>query len=631
MKRILVIDESEAVRETLALILGRDFAVLKRPPAPGDLSIADISENVDLLICNVPTPFPAEAKSLLSIVGRLRCAVLFLVESVTEGRELATLVRVDFVTKPFNPYDLREKVRRLLAAREGGSNAANLSEPMGAPDLSRYLDYPFVTRSVADAARKFAATQLPILITGEIGCGQSFVCQAIHQAQERPGPLVTINAQDVNDTLIERKSWQFLTAYRQESRGTLRIENLDKASGQAQAALLKFVEQELRGAADIRVVSTANADMLARVYRGEFLDALYYDLATLTLALPALRDRPGDISALADWFAAAYAKSLGLGSCVFSEQAHARLSNYLWFGNLRELELVVARTLALHRKTRLEAADLVFDFDGEVRTEDGQPADFAEFKPFKPAANLTPVQSSLHGRSPAPSTNGGGHGRLPELNVVIHELAHELKNPMVTIKTFAQLLRDRYDDENFRARFQDVVGGDIDRMDDLLEMMIEFADFHQPQRDPVALEEKLRIAISEVANECAKRQTRILWTGNGTTCKILSDESQLAYILRNILFAVLAQTKMGSDIEVGVEREGSVIISYARDGGRIASLTHYLTGTAGHPNESVLPLRVLLAKQLVERNGGRLTVDQSDSDRDILRMEFAIGEYRKEN
>ena len=68
--------------------------------------------------------------------------------------------------------------------------------------------------------------------------------------------------------------------------------------------------------------------------------------------------------------------------------------------------------------------------------------------------------------------------RREDLSVLIHELAHELKNPMVTIKTFAQLLTDRYQDENFRARFQDVVGCDIERMDDLLELMIEVCRLH---------------------------------------------------------------------------------------------------------------------------------------------------------
>ena len=87
---------------------------------------------------------------------------------------------------------------------------------------------------------------------------------------------------------------------------------------------------------------------------------------------------------------------------------------------------------------------------------------------------------------------------MADLSVVIHELAHEFKNPMVTIKTFAQLLEERYQDENFRSRFQDVVGSDIERMDGLLEMMLEFADFARPRLSKVVLADKLRAVLTDI-------------------------------------------------------------------------------------------------------------------------------------
>jgi light-regulated signal transduction histidine kinase (bacteriophytochrome) len=187
---------------------------------------------------------------------------------------------------------------------------------------------------------------------------------------------------------------------------------------------------------------------------------------------------------------------------------------------------------------------------------------------------------------------------------------HELKNPMVTIKTFAQLLGDRYQDEDFRARFQDVVGGDIERMDDLLETLVEFADFPQPRASKVPLEEKLRTAVKEIGEECAKRQARISWKGNGHNREIRTDEGQLKYI--------------SGEIDIEVEKPGCVAISYMREGACVASVAHYLSAPSSTPDESALPLRILLAKQLVERNGGRMTIDQSDRERDIVKMEFPI-------
>ena len=96
------------------------------------------------------------------------------------------------------------------------------------------------------------------------------------------------------------------------------------------------------------------------------------------------------------------------------------------------------------------------------------------------------------------------------------------------------------------------------------------------------------------------------------------------YILRNVLLAVLAQAKVSSEIDIEVEKQGCVAISYVREGARVASIAHYLSAPSSSPDENALPLRILLAKQLVERNGGRMTIDQSDSERDTVKMEFPI-------
>ena len=209
---------------------------------------------------------------------------------------------------------------------------------------------------------------------------------------------------------------------------------------------------------------------------------------------------------------------------------------------------------------------------------------------------------------------------------MIHELAHELKNPMVTIKTFAQLLGDRYQDENFRARFQEIVGNDIERMDDLLEVMIEFADFGEPRKSDFPLHEKVREVLKEIDDESAKRQTRFDWQEGGAAEPVRADEAQACYVLRNIILATLLETRMGSAIEIDSAERGVVSIAYLREAPRTASITHYLGGAAGQPNESILPLRILLAEELIERNGGRLIIDQVGDEREILRIEFPIAD-----
>jgi DNA-binding NtrC family response regulator len=625
-KRILVIEESEVIRETLALILGREFLVAKRPFGKGVFSFADTDRDVDLVILGVTPAIGKEPSSLLRFADKAPFAVLFLVDSKSAARAIEDREKVDCLAKPFSPYELKEKVGRLLARRTILSKV--LSHPAVEPpgELTRYLDFPYLTRAAASLAHRFAATQLPILISGEIGCGQERVARGIRFLVARFGSWVLLNAAEINAAYLHQKSLQLSWSRCEAPSVTMIVENVDRLSLSGQAELLDFLENEESKFGTCRLLTTSRDDILEKVYQGELLESLYYKLATLKLTLRPLRERREDVPAIASWFCEYYANHLGLGEVTLSAGANERLSNYLWFGNLNEMETVIARTLALQRKNWIEAVDLSFDFS--IAGELSQLSELEEF--VRLGAQEGSDQEKAEDRAQARNGQhkevalGNSHAKRQDVNVLIHELAHELKNPMVTIKTFAQLLGDRYQDENFRERFQDVVGGDIDRMDELLELMIEFADFSQPRWSKVPLQEKLRSALNEVADECARRQAQIRWKGNGYSREIKADETQIKYVLKNVLLAVLSQAKMGSEIEINVEKQGCVVISYLREAGRVASITHYFGKSSSSVHENVLPLRVLLAKQLVERNEGIMTLDYSDAEKDILRMEFPI-------
>ncbi len=619
MKRILVIDESEVVRETLALILSRDFAVSKRSLGTKGLPPADASEDVDLLILGITPHDGWEAGRLVQLASQLPFAVLYLVESKSTAQAIESSDALECLTKPFNPYELQERVGQLLTRGKRATRPAPWGDAAKAEDGSPYLEFPFLSRSAASLVQRFAATKFPLLIHGELGCGQLQVMAAIQRQQG--GRSVSINAAALDESYLAQKRqevWSMAVA--SVPALTLLIENLDRCGAAGQTGLAEFVAEAQRQDG-LRVISSANSDLLAQVYRGEFPEGLYYQLAMLSLHLPPLRERMADIPAIVQSVARRLARSLGVREPVFLPAAYARLSSYLWFGNLRELETVLARTLVLNPKEQIDGRDLVFDFGGERAALDA--SELVEFVPQS-------ASSSHAGQAPA-IAQANSLAKSVDLNLVIHELAHEFKNPMVTIKTFAQLLGERYQDENFRARFQEVVGGDIERMDDLLEVMIEFADFTQPRQSAVTLEEKARAVLGEIHNQCAKRQARFDWKQNGRAVPIRSDEKHLTYILKNVLLAVLADAKMGSAIEIDVSLPGALAITSWREGARMGSVARYLNDGRPEAEESLLPLRVLLAKHLVEKNGGRFTADLSDAEKDIVRMEFPIVEYGKEN
>jgi DNA-binding NtrC family response regulator len=621
MKRILVIDDSEVVRETLALILGREFSVSKRSLGEKGLLALDAAHEFDLLIFGVSPRHGPDTGNLVQLARQLPLAVLFLVESRSTARVIESSTAVECLTKPFNPYELQERVGQLLTRGKRRPTHPAWVEPAKRNDFSRYLDFPFLTRSAASLVQRFAATKLPLLIYGELGCGQLQAVSAIQRQQG--GICIALNAAFVDSDYLAQKRqelWSIASAHM--SPIVLLVENLNQCSPTAQTHLSEYIA-EAQQHSKLRLLSTANADLLAKVYRGEFPERLYYELAVLSLYLPPLRERLTDIPMLAQNFARSLALSMGVKEPMFSPGAFERLSRYLWFGNLRELETVVARTMALLSKEQIDAGDLVFDFGADNPAIDSN--ELVEFVPAGVAENLASgARMPVAGQS-------NGHAKSVDLNLVIHELAHEFKNPMVTIKTFAQLLSDRYQDENFRSRFQEVVGGDIERMDDLLEVMIEFADFTQPSQTAIALEEKMRAVLGEVSGLSNQRQTRFDWKKSGSVKLISADEKHLSYVLKNVLLAVLAEAKMGSEIKIDVSQPGAVAITSVREGARMASVSHYLGNADSQSDEGFLPLRVLLAKHLVEKNGGRFSADRSDSEMDVVRMEFPIVEYRKES
>ena len=322
--------------------------------------------------------------------------------------------------------------------------------------------------------------------------------------------------------------------------------------------------------------------------------------------------------ALAICLAQEYAKRLGIGEVSFAPGAMDRLCDYLWFGNLNEMEAVIARTLATHRKRVIGPSDLVL---GGVEGEISLPA-IVEGGSGQEAEEVAQVQTGPEERE-TPVASKSGNGNLAHSRVLINELAHELKNPMVTIKTFTQLLGDRYDDATFRVRFRETVANDIERMDGLLESLLVFSRFTHPTNEKVFLYQELQQVVEEILPDCAKREVGIRWGRKGETTEVLADKEQMEYVFKNLLRTILEQTQPKAEIQIDVEEQNKVVFTYLREGDRINPLTHYL-GLSSTTEEEALPLRILLVKSLLERNGGGLKVSYLEGGKVQIGIELPL-------
>jgi len=621
MKKILVVDESVAVRETLALILGREFLVVHRPLGARQ-KLTESDEQVDLLILGLSPLWTSESATLVQSVAAAPYAVLFLVDSrsTLPLPDRQNPNRIDCLAKPFNPYELKEKVGRLLSGQR------SVVLPVRSVDLrpgraGRYLEFPYVSRPASVLAQRYALSRLPILIYGETGCGQESVARGIYEVEKAQGPWVSLSCAALTDRGYVRELGQFL-----DSRGerglqvTLFLNHVGTLDPSAQASLLRCLEEEEDRGRAFRMLSAARADLLEQVYRGEFLDALYYRLASLTLYLAPLRERRDEIPALAARVARDCGDSLGLGSVLLAQDAVERLSNYLWFGNLREMETLMARTLATRRKTLVAANDLIFAHPGEAELPQ---ISQAEEEPDDAEEKNLPQRQQEDKRTASTGILNGGS---VDLSLVVNELAHELKNPMVTIKTFSQLLGDRYDDPVFRSRFREMVSGDIERMDDLLENLLDFSRLGQPVQKPVSLLEQLRYVLAGVLPESSQRWINEQLTSIGEDTDVFVDPEHLCYALKSVVRAAQFEAKHRGEVDIHTEGEGTIVISYANEGGRVLPLHQYLQPSprSSDMDEEGMPLRVILAKALIEKNGGKIKMERDDTGGVQVRVELPL-------
>jgi transcriptional regulator with GAF, ATPase, and Fis domain len=222
--------------------------------------------------------------------------------------------------------------------------------------------------SVLETVRQVAPTDLPVLIQGETGTGKELVARAVYRQSKRSsGPFITLNCAVLPSTLIESELFgavrgAFTGADRDRvglvgaaHRGTLFLDEIGELPAELQPRLLRVLQsgEYMRlgstrpETADIRIIAATNRDLEREIEAGTFRSDLFFRLATITLKLPALRDRLQDVQLLADHFLKHYAARFAREAPQLSPELLATLMGYSFPGNIRELEAEMARLVAL--------------------------------------------------------------------------------------------------------------------------------------------------------------------------------------------------------------------------------------------------------------------------------------------
>ncbi|MDP3383073.1 MAG: sigma-54 dependent transcriptional regulator [Phenylobacterium sp.] len=241
-------------------------------------------------------------------------------------------------------------------------------------------------QAVLKLADQVAASEASILITGESGSGKEVVARYVHQKSRRAAkPFISVNCAAIPENLLESELFghekgaftgalaRRIGKFEEANGGTLLLDEISEMDARLQAKLLRAIQEReidrVGGAkpvkVDIRILATSNRDLAQAVKDGTFREDLLYRLNVVNLRLPPLRDRPGDIVALAEFFVKKYAAANGVPEKPLSTEARRRLAAHRWPGNVRELEN------AMHRAVLLSVGEEITE--EAVRLPDGQP------------------------------------------------------------------------------------------------------------------------------------------------------------------------------------------------------------------------------------------------------------------
>jgi DNA-binding NtrC family response regulator len=240
--------------------------------------------------------------------------------------------------------------------------------------------------AVLGLADQVAGSDASILITGESGVGKEVIARYVHQKSRRASkPFISVNCAAIPENLLESELFghekgaftgavaRRIGKFEEANGGTLLLDEISEMDARLQAKLLRAIQEReidrVGGSkpvrVDIRILATSNRDLIQAVKEGTFREDLLYRLNVVNLKLPPLRERPGDIIALAEHFVKKYAAANGVPERPLAADARRRLVTHRWPGNVRELENAMHRAVLLASGPEIEEA--------AIRLPDGQP------------------------------------------------------------------------------------------------------------------------------------------------------------------------------------------------------------------------------------------------------------------
>lgn len=393
MSTILIIDDDDQLRRSFERLLAEEgYAILSAPSGEAGLNIIQ-ERTPDLVILDMRLPGMngfETFKAIHAMESKLPVIIMTAYGTTETAIEATKMGAFDYILKPFDIPDMLSVIGQALEAARFMKSPVDINST---PD--KYSGEAIIGRSrpmqdLYKAIGRVSPTDATVLVRGESGTGKELVARAIYQHSLRAnGPFLVINCVAIPETLLESElfgyekgaftgaSYRRVGKIEQANRGTILLDEIGDMPFTIQSKILRLLEEKsierLGGRetipVDVRIIAATNRNLETALAEGRFREDLYYRLKVVTLWLPPLRERPGDIPLLAEYFTAKFASGMGMDNPGITGDALALLNSCPWQGNVRELANAIQKALIYNRGVPINNETVTRAISGRSGTE----------------------------------------------------------------------------------------------------------------------------------------------------------------------------------------------------------------------------------------------------------------------
>jgi two-component system NtrC family response regulator len=383
---LLIVDDDEDLRTQMKWALAQDYEVILAEDRQSALKAFQKKKpDVVTLDLGLP-PLPASVEEGFATLSEILTVspVAKIIVITGRGEKKHALKAVadgayDFLQKPVELDELKVVLKRAIYLAGLEREHREMQDGLSYGGFQAMLGSSPQMREVFATIKKVASSDVPVLITGDSGTGKELVARAIHNLSgRRNGPFIPINCGAIPENLIESELFghergAYTGAHVQRKgkvemaqAGTLFLDEIGELPLLLQVKLLRFLQEQMVERiggremihVDTRVLTATNRDIKESMSNGSFREDLYFRIGVITIQLPRLREREGDVLLLSQAFLSRYAKEGKKRLTGFTREAIDAIEGYDWPGNVRELENKIKRAVVMAEGTKVKPEDL---------------------------------------------------------------------------------------------------------------------------------------------------------------------------------------------------------------------------------------------------------------------------------